>query len=330
MNPLISVIVPVYNVENYLDQCVQSVVNQTYSNLQIVLIDDGSPDHCPQMCDAWAKKDSRIQVIHQKNQGVSAARNAGLQVAEGDWIGFVDSDDMLPTNAYETILKIAEMKNVELIFYNYYSGIKKGPSGTSYISNGSSLPTGMIDRKAALELVFFSASCKGYIWNKLFSKTLFAASAPPRFQTNISFCEDLLFAVQCVLNSQKIFCMDTPLYFYNVSPNSAVHSPSSKYNTALNAFAEIISIMPKGIDSYAYAAYVSMAGEILYRCYEKCDKNGIQTCRSIIKKYWPHFYKHRDKFSSKTYFRILGSRICAPVFCRTWNFLKTSKVQPVK
>lgn len=93
--PLISVIVPVYKVEPYLDRCVQSIVNQTYENLEIILVDDGSPDNCPAMCDAWAAKDGRVQVIHKENGGVSTARNAGINIAKGAFFTFVDSDDWI-------------------------------------------------------------------------------------------------------------------------------------------------------------------------------------------------------------------------------------------
>lgn len=91
----VSVIVPIYKVESYLDQCVQSIVDQTYKNLEIILVDDGSPDHCPIVCDAWAEKDSRIRVIHKENGGFSSARNVGLDAATGDYIQFVDSDDWI-------------------------------------------------------------------------------------------------------------------------------------------------------------------------------------------------------------------------------------------
>ncbi len=93
--PLISVIVPVYKVEKYFDECVESIVNQTYRNLEIILIDDGSPDNCPQMCDDWTKRDARIRVIHKENGGLSSARNAGLDVCKGEYIAFVDSDDFI-------------------------------------------------------------------------------------------------------------------------------------------------------------------------------------------------------------------------------------------
>lgn len=96
--PVISVIVPVYNVEPYLDRCVQSVADQTYANLEILLVDDGSPDNCPAMCDAWARKDRRVRVIHKENGGLSDARNAGMAAATGEYIAFVDSDDWVETD----------------------------------------------------------------------------------------------------------------------------------------------------------------------------------------------------------------------------------------
>ena len=101
MNDLISVIVPVYNVEKYLNKCIESIVNQTYTNLEIILVDDGSPDNCPNICDEWAKKDSRIKVIHQRNSGGGAARNIGLDNANGSMISFIDSDDFISTDMYE-------------------------------------------------------------------------------------------------------------------------------------------------------------------------------------------------------------------------------------
>ena len=103
---LISVIVPVYKVEKYLDKCVSSIINQTHRNLEIILVDDGSPDHCGAMCDAWAEKDSRIKVIHQENAGGGAARNAALDMARGELIAFVDSDDYIAPDMYEHLYKL--------------------------------------------------------------------------------------------------------------------------------------------------------------------------------------------------------------------------------
>lgn len=99
--PLISVIVPIYGVEKYLEQCLDSIINQTYRNLEIILIDDGSPDRCGEICDRYASRDSRIKVIHQSNQGLSAARNAGMDMATGEYISFIDSDDYIDPHFYE-------------------------------------------------------------------------------------------------------------------------------------------------------------------------------------------------------------------------------------
>ena len=111
---LISIIVPVYKVEKYLDKCVESIVEQTYKNLEIILVDDGSPDNCSAMCDEWAQKDSRIKVIHKENGGLSSARNAGLDACTGDYIGFVDSDDWIEPDMYEYLLNISMKNNADV------------------------------------------------------------------------------------------------------------------------------------------------------------------------------------------------------------------------
>ncbi|MDY4757554.1 MAG: glycosyltransferase family 2 protein [Parabacteroides sp.] len=116
MNPLISVIIPIYKVEDYLDECVQSVIHQTYKNLEIILVNDGSPDKCPQICDEYAKLDNRIIVIHKKNGGLSDARNAGLQIATGEYIQFLDADDILEKQKIEIQIGVLQK-------YNYPSNV---------------------------------------------------------------------------------------------------------------------------------------------------------------------------------------------------------------
>ena len=106
--PLVSIIVPIYNVEPYLDRCIQSLINQTLENIEIILVDDESPDNCPQMCDAYAKQDRRIKVIHKKNGGLGLARNSGLEIATGEFVAFVDSDDYVDIAMYQNLYKIAK------------------------------------------------------------------------------------------------------------------------------------------------------------------------------------------------------------------------------
>lgn len=117
--PLVTIVVPIYNVEKYLDRCIKSIVNQTYSNLDIILVDDGSPDNCPAICDDWAKKDKRIKVIHKKNAGLGMARNSGIEKATGKFIFFIDSDDYIELNTVELCCKAAIENNADNVLYGF-------------------------------------------------------------------------------------------------------------------------------------------------------------------------------------------------------------------
>ena len=125
INPLITIVIPVYNVEKYLDRCLRSVVNQTYHNLDILLVDDGSPDRCPQMCEEWAHKDSRIRVIHKENGGLGMARNTGIENAAGDYICFFDSDDYIAPDTIELAYEMAREEKVEMVLFGM-AGVSSG------------------------------------------------------------------------------------------------------------------------------------------------------------------------------------------------------------
>ena len=116
---LVTVVVPIYNTEKYLDRCIESIVNQTYRNLEIILVDDGSPDNCPQMCDAWAKKDKRICVIHKQNQGLGMARNTGIENASGEYICFFDSDDYIALDTVEKAYTKAAKEQAEVVAFGF-------------------------------------------------------------------------------------------------------------------------------------------------------------------------------------------------------------------
>lgn len=169
-NPLISVIIPVYNVEKYLVRCVESVVNQTYKNLEIILVDDGSPDHCGQICDRLAKDDGRIIVIHQKNMGLSSARNSGIKIAKGEYFTFVDSDDWIVSSMVEDLYRIITDSSSDLAI----CGMIKTSAGQM---NDLKLPKRkekiyLYDRDSFLKILLRVGSnrCVHYAWGKLFSK----------------------------------------------------------------------------------------------------------------------------------------------------------------
>ena len=147
---MISIVVPVYKVEKYLDRCVNSLRNQTVQDIEIILVDDGSPDSCPQMCDALAKLDSRIRVVHKKNGGLSSARNAGLRVARGQYVGFVDSDDDVEPDMYEKMVAVMESEQVDFVMSDY---LRIPAEGSPYLKT-LDIRSGRYDQGALREEIF--------------------------------------------------------------------------------------------------------------------------------------------------------------------------------
>lgn len=146
----ISIIVPVYRVEKYLQRCVESLLSQTFGDIEIILVDDGSPDQCPAMCDQFSEKDSRIRVIHKENGGLSSARNAGIEIAQGKYIGFVDSDDDVADNMYERMHEIIERENVDFVMSDY---IRIPDNGEKFLKT-LAIPGGRYSRDAIKKAIF--------------------------------------------------------------------------------------------------------------------------------------------------------------------------------
>lgn len=166
--PEISIIVPVYKVEKYLDRCVKSILAQTFTDFELILVDDGSPDNCPQMCDEWAKKDERIRVIHKENGGLSSARNAGLRVAVGNYIGFVDSDDWITKDMYEHLYSLIIKNKMDISMCCFARNPKKLEEGLC--EKGSMY----FDKKKLMEFFFrVNGELSNYaVWNRLYKKEL--------------------------------------------------------------------------------------------------------------------------------------------------------------
>lgn len=214
--PVISVIVPIYNVEKYLNRCVQSIVDQTYKNLEIILVDDGSPDHCPQMCDAWAKKDSRIQVIHKKNAGVSSARNAGLDLSKGDYIAFTDGDDWMDDSMIAYLLNNAKLFGSDVTRCSYYTAKNEA----SYPLDWSVEPC-LLSREERITDLFKNGYLSGSVWNKLYRRKSIGGI---RFKTNVAMCEDLLFNYEIYDQDIKLLITSECKYHYFIREDSAMNS----------------------------------------------------------------------------------------------------------
>ena len=167
-NPKISVIVPVYKVEKYLDRCVESIVNQTFGDFELILVDDGSPDNCPAMCDAWAQKDDRIRVIHKKNGGLSSARNAGMAKMTGKYVCFIDSDDWVETNTFEVLLELLKKyPQVQIAACN--AQIERGTQGNVQQEEEE---IWLYDQNKMLDFFFriHGEASNTAVWNKIYTR----------------------------------------------------------------------------------------------------------------------------------------------------------------
>ncbi len=210
---LISVIIPVYKVEPYLDRCIQSVVNQTYKNLEIILVDDGSPDNCPAMCDAWAEKDSRIRVIHKENGGVSSARNVGIQAASGEFFFFLDSDDSIKRDALLLLLKCQQMFESDVTIAGHEFRLNDRVCSEEPIEF-ESIPKHIISPDDFFKL----GMQKRWITGRLIRRE-FATTA--RFIEEVSHGEDAIYFYNIMMNKVPTFSIvDCKLYIYYLRDSS--------------------------------------------------------------------------------------------------------------
>ena len=204
----VSIIIPVYNAIEYLKACIDSVLQQTYQNLEVILVDDGSTDGSGEICDSYAQSDERVQVIHQENQGVSIARNTGLTQVKGDYVQFVDSDDWLDPNMTEILVE--EMKaEVDLVVCGFYE------QNLEYAKvSAPADPKGIYDRNLYLGRITQNPYSfhYGVLWNKLFRTELLKKQV--QFQEAMDFGEDFIFNLKYLKHVRKIAVLDQPLYYY--------------------------------------------------------------------------------------------------------------------
>lgn len=212
---LISIIIPVYKVEKYLEKCIQSVINQTYENLQIILVDDGSPDNCGKICDEYAKKDHRIEVIHKSNGGLSDARNKGLEIAKGEYIGFVDSDDYIESDMYEVLYNLLKQYNVDVSICNFYT-VSQGKIAIKNADNGIK----EYNRIEILKEILLDNNIQSYAWNKLYKKELFNEIKYPVGKKY----EDIGTTFYLLEKCNKVVVTGKPEYYYINRQDSIVNN----------------------------------------------------------------------------------------------------------
>lgn len=262
MNQLISVIVPIYKVENYLKKCIDSIVNQTYKNIEILLIDDGSPDNCGIICDEYAKKDERIKVIHKENGGLSDARNYGIEASTGDYIIFIDSDDYVSESMCENLLICALENNADIVSCNFkeiYVDNNKEKINKQSIKESLEVYTNL----EVIYKYFFDYTVDiNVVWNKLYKRELFFKRESIRFPKG-KLHEDDYTICKLYYYANKIVIINDVLYYYirrcdsitgnfsDINILDKIDAIIEHYNFAKNKETKLkYIIQAKGIDYY--------------------------------------------------------------------------------
>lgn len=216
-NDLISIIVPIYCVEPYLNKCVDSILNQTYKNIEVILVDDGSPDECPAICDKFASQDSRVKVVHKANGGLVSARKAGISVASGQYIGYVDGDDWIEPDMYEKMYLLAIKHDADVIATGHFRNINE-----SYTIMKNGIDSGVYKGVSLRDIVypkliysgrFYEHGILGNIWNKLFKRSVILPHQLA-VSDDIKYCEDVACVLPTLLAAKSIVIDNQPYYHY--------------------------------------------------------------------------------------------------------------------
>ena len=229
---MISVIVPVFSVEPFLDECILSLLRQTYEDLEIILVDDGSPDCCGKICDHYAAIDKRIRVIHKNNGGLSDARNAGIDIARGEYIGFIDSDDYVSSDMFAFLLSLMEDTLSDISICGHVKTTYKGKHRPLWHHR----KVYVMDSQEALTKMLQYGYYESFAWNKLFRRELFESIRFPSGKLH----EDLFTTYKTFDKAERIACSKDVKYFYRQRSGSIVHSVNNpRYNDYVSASSEV-------------------------------------------------------------------------------------------
>ncbi len=241
----ISVIVPIYNSEKFLDKCINSIVNQTYKNIEVILIDDGSKDESKKICKKYVKKDARVRLIECSNSGVSHARNIGLENSSGDYLFFVDSDDWINLDTLERMILVAKKSNVDVVKCNYYNNYIDNKEQVNELNiTNCEENLSILDSKKIKEL-FANTYILNVVWGELISRKTLKNC---RFEDRLIYGEDLLFNFQVLKNTDRVLLMKDSYYHYLI--NQAGTNQNYDYNVLIKKIENLNYVYNKIIDFY--------------------------------------------------------------------------------
>lgn len=271
MKPLISIIVPIYKVEDYLERCVKSLLMQTYENIEILLVDDGSPDRCPQMCDAFQKEDNRIRVIHKKNGGLSDARNYGYKASTGDYICFVDSDDFVSKYYIESLFEVIKRWNcdVSICGFKTVTGLDKEFDDEPSVTDNVMCCTGIQMMSHMYDNLFLDTVVA---WNKMYKRCVLEGEEYPVGLIH----EDEATTCKYLYKAARVGYIENELYYYYVRPNSIMTSEinSKKLDAKTKALCGRIEFLKeKGLAQYESLDTLRLLKHISKSCFITRDKD---------------------------------------------------------
>ncbi|MDP4119700.1 MAG: glycosyltransferase [Bacillota bacterium] len=257
MSSLVSIIVPNYNVEELLPRCVDSLLNQTYQNLEIILVDDGSPDRCPEICDEYAKKDSRIKVVHKQNGGLSDARNAGYEYVHGEYVAFIDSDDWVAENFVESLYNAIQREGSDIADCN----VVKVYSEKDILPLQSDCDIKTYNTQEALSLLIGDRVFKQHVWNKLYKSSI---GLSVLFEKG-KYHEDEFWTYQVFAKAKKITKIDSVLYYYLQRESSIMgQTYNLKRLDSIDAKTERVKFLIKNFPELTVQAKLNLYHSCLY------------------------------------------------------------------
>lgn len=323
MDNLISVIVPVYKAEKTISRCVKSICNQTYLQLEIILVDDGSSDKCAEICDRFAKKDSRITVIHQLNGGVSAARNAGLAVAHGDYIGFVDSDDFIDSGMYERLLQGVLERNAQVCV----CGVKSTYNNKVIDVKKTDKPVVLSGDEAICELIK-NRTHSLVLWNKLWKKDLFECVAFPEGRV----FEDAATTWKLIIKADRVLFLPDCLYHYNQIEGSLVHTYSLKHFEdewiETKARFEVLSIRYPQIEDKCLGECAMVIARV-WGWYSKAETQDKEIYRGMLLEMSEFVHKYSNRISKSNIPIHIKAGCIFAKSVKTWSFTMAGGVHSV-
>ena len=305
-NDLVSIIVPVYNVRPYIEKCLQSITEQSYTNLEIILVDDGSTDGSGHACDVWAEKDSRIITIHRKNGGVSRARNHGLKIARGSYIGFIDADDWIETDMYRKLVETLKGADFASCGYVEY------PMGELDIKvlNGTRMVDGSCSPREAAIYIYEREGYLNSVCNKLFSRYLVFPDgvSPLQFKEDLVIGEDEVWLAEMIHNSQRVSFIPEAMYHIRPRKESATRKKvvTEREMTVFRAKKMAMRLLPQDEEVQRLCKAVLFNDCYSYKVRTYCtgDKKNFRRIEKILhpaKKYWEKSGKAKPLFKVKVH-----------------------------